>query len=37
MKNIKFRAKRYSDGEWVYGINILMPPFRKKHINGNWG
>ena len=21
----------------IYGINILVPPFRKKHINGNWG
>ena len=24
MKNIKFRAKRYSDGEWVYGSGIIF-------------
>ena len=24
MKNLKFRAKRYSDGEWVYGSGVIF-------------
>ena len=24
MKNLKFRAKRYSDGEWVYGSSVIF-------------